>query len=147
MTDGHQYLRLSLQHMDYLLPSEASVSIEQRDHLLPADADDGVVSAWRGAHNQRWPAFYLDGGLMPAQSDAWQRAIFIDGLPHPLGLIADEIQLLPRAEVHIEPFTPLGPPPSPAGPLFAGAWIRNSELVMVLDPKGLIGYLTQIWKA
>lgn len=146
MTDGHQYLRLSLQHMDYLLPSEASISIEQRDHLQPADADDGAVSAWRDTHNQRWPAFYLDGGLMPAQSDAWQRAIFIDGLPHPLGLIADEIQLLPRAEVHIEPFTPLGPPPSPAGPVFAGAWIRNSELVMVLDPKGLIGYLTRIWK-
>lgn len=146
MTDGHQYLRLSLQHMDYLLPSEASISIEQRDHLLSADADDGAVSAWRGTHNQRWPAFYLDGGLMPSRSDSWQRAIFIDGLPHPLGLIADEIQLLPRAEVHIEPFTPLGPPPSPAGPVFAGAWIRNSELVMVLDPKGLIGYLTRIWK-
>lgn len=133
--------------MDYLLPSEASISIEQRDNLLPVVAGDGAVAAWRSAHNYRWPAFYLDGELLPAHRDVWQRAIFIDGAPHPLGLIADEIQLLPRAEVHIEPFTPLGPPPSPAGPIFAGAWIRNSELVMVFDPKGLVGYLTQIWKA
>lgn len=147
MAEPQQYLRLSLQHMDYLLPSEASISIEQRDNMIAADADDGSVLAWLGAQNQRWPAFYLDGGLQPTQSDAWQRAIFIDGLPHPLGLIADEIQLLPRADVHIEPFTPFGPAPSPAGPLFSGAWIRNSELVMVLDPKGLVGYLTRIWKA
>lgn len=150
MPELNQYLRISLAHVSYLLPSEASISIEQRDNLVPADkalAANEAVTAWRVVQQDRWPAFHLGGDLQPSKSGQWQRAIFLEGQPHPLGLIADEIQLLPRADVRIEPFTPLGHAPSPAGPLFSGAWMHDNELILVFEPKALVGYLGKLWKA
>lgn len=149
MPELNQYLRIGLEQVSYLLPSEASLSIEQRDNLVAADTVDGndAVTAWRVIQQDRWPAFHLGGDLQPTKNPHWQRAIFLEDQPHPLGLIADEIQLLPRTEVHIEPFTPLGAAPSPAGHLFSGAWLHQNELILVFEPKALVGYLGKLWKA
>ncbi len=144
MAEGNQFLRVTLEDTAYLLPSEASISIEQRDHLSP-DAAGGIVTAWRSVRSDRWPAFYLGGDLRPARGTRWQRAVFLDRRPHPLGLIVDEVQLLPRAEVHIEPLHVLGPSPFNVGPLFSGAWMREPEMILVLDPRGLVAYLDRLW--
>lgn len=139
-----QYLRLVLDKQAFLLPSEASISIEQREHLRAADAH-GPIAAYRETAGTPWPAFAVDGELRATTPGAWQRAIFIEAKPVPVGIIAAEIQLLPRStDMRIEPFTPPGPAPSRAGHVFAGAWVRDDEIVFVFDPKGLAAYLTQL---
>lgn len=146
-----QYLRLGLAGAEYLLPSEASLSIEQRDNLVTTIRDrDAVVNpdnvtAWYVVRNERWPAFYLGGDLKPSRGKGWQRAVFLEGDTHPIGLAADEVQLLPRSDMRIEPFQPLGPSPCAAGPVFNRAWVRGEELVLVLEPKALVAYLERIW--
>lgn len=139
MADLTQYLRIGLQGRDYLLPSDASSSIEQRENLT-ANTEGGSAGAWLQSRRGRWPAFYLDQELRLSKDSRWQRAVFIDAQPHPVGLLADEIQLLPR-DVRIEPFTPLGRMPSEAGHLFNGAWLRGGGLTLVFNPKALVAYL------
>lgn len=145
MADAQQYLRIALEDAEFLLPSEASVSIEQRDQLT-VDTQ-GAVTAWREVRGSRWPAFYLGADLRLARGADWQRAIFLDYEPYPLGLIADEVQLMPRAEVQIEPFYPPGPRATPVGPLFSGAWMRDQKMVLVFEPNALVSYLHKLWNA
>lgn len=141
MAESVQYLRIGLQGTDYLLPSDASSSIEQRENLV-VNSEGGTAGAWLQSRRGRWPAYCLDRTLSFSQDSRWQRAVFVDAQPHPVGLLADEIQLLPR-QVRIEPFTPLGHPPSGAGHLFNGAWLREGGLTLVFDPKALVAYLLQ----
>jgi len=148
LAELNQYLRIGLWGVDYLLPSSASVSIEQRGNLIlndePADTN---VTAWRVVESERWPAFYLNAELELTRGDDWQRVVFLEAKPHPIGLIADEVELLPRADVHVEPFTPLGLPPTPRGHLFSGAWVRGNQLILLFEPNGLIGYLQKLGEA
>lgn len=138
-----QYLRLVLDRQTFLLPSEASISIEQREHLRAPGA--GAIAAYRETAGAPWPAYAVDGDLRATTPGAWQRAIFIDAQPVPVGIIAAEIQLLPRStDMRIETFTPPGPAPSPAGHVFAGAWVRDDDIVFVFDPQGLAAYLTRL---
>lgn len=152
MADSTQYLRIELEGVEYLLPSDASLSIEQRENLTTKLMDEhklgdvSHVTAWFMSRSERWPAFYLGGDLKPGRPEDWQRAVFLDGGAHPIGLVADEVQLLPRADVHIEPLHVLGPAPTPAGPVFDYAWMRGDDMVMVLNPNGLVGYLKRIWQ-
>lgn len=151
-SESTQYLRLGLDGVEFLLPSEASLSIEQRDNLVTTLRDaDGAgnaanVTAWYVVRSERWPAFYLGGDLRPSRGAGWQRAIFLEGGAHPIGLIADEVQLLPRSEMRIEPFQPLGPAPTPAGAVFDCAWMRGDETVFVFNPKALVAYLKRVWE-
>lgn len=139
-----QYLRLVLDKQTFLLPSEASISIEQREHLRAAGAG-GAIAAYRETAGAPWPAYSIDGDLRVTTPGVWQRAIFIDAKPVPVGIIAAEIQLLPRStDMRIEPFTPPGPAPAPAGHVFAGAWVRDDNIVFVFDPKGLAAYLARL---
>jgi hypothetical protein len=140
-----QYLRIGLQGVEYLLPSGASLSIEQRENLILNDGSaDTNATAWRAVESERWPAFYLNAELELTQGDDWQRAVFLEAKPHPIGLIADEIQLLPRMDVHVEPFTPLGLAPTPRGHLFSGAWVRGNQLILLFDTNGLISHLQRL---
>lgn len=154
MADSSQYLRITLEGAEYVLPSEASISIEQRDMLtsaLPDKHELGDVShvaAWYVARSERWPAFHLGSDLKPSKTGRWQRAVFLEAGPgaHPIGLAADEVQLMPRGEMRIESFHPLGPAPTSAGPVFDGAWMRGDGLIMVLNPAALVAYLKRIWQ-
>jgi hypothetical protein len=143
VAESKQYLRIGLRGQEFLLPSEASVSIEQRENLT-LEREDPRVTAWRVSRGERWPAFQLDHRLSPVRNNDWQRAVFVDAHPHPVGLIAAEIQLLPHAIVDVEPFTPLGPPPTLRGHLFSGAWVRGNQLMLVFSPQSLVAYLLQV---
>ena len=136
-----QYLRIVLAGMDFLLPSSASIAIEQRDSLVENGDDDSPAVAWQESKGIRWPAFHLDRDLHVTKSDDWQRAVFLNARPHPVGLVANEIQLMPRSDVPVETFHPLGVPHSTHGHLFSAAWVNGNDVVLVFDPKALSGYL------
>lgn len=144
MAAQDQFLRLGLGEATFLLPSSASLAIEQRDNLTAGDSGAGAVTAWRVSHNARWPALHLDQNLRLVANGNWQRAVFLESDPYPVGLIANEVQLLPRSAVHVEPFTPLGSPRSRFGHLFSGAWVDGARVVLVFEPRALADYLHQL---
>lgn len=145
MAESKQYLRIGLHGRNFLLASDVSVSIEQRDNLVVEPT--GRVTAWRVNGGDRWPAFYLDNELRLNQDDRWERAVFIDAHPRPIGLIANEIQLLPHGGIEVEPFAPLGSPPNAAGHLFSAVWVRGNQLVLVFAHRNLVAYLRALERA
>lgn len=140
MTASPQYLRLQLDGTGYLLPNTVSFAIEQRETLMP-NAGAGNVTAWRSGRQGRWPAYSLNAALNVARRRDWQRAIFLETGGRGVGLIVDDVQMLGRSDMQIARFTPLGPPPTPHGHLFAGAWLDSRGVTLVLAPKVLIAYL------
>lgn len=141
MADPSQYLRVVLDGMDYLLPSAGSVAIEQRDGLLAADNTTGPVVAWRQGRNGRWPAYGLNASFEFCRPTRWQRAVFLDAGGQPVGLVADDVTLLGRGDMHVAPFTPLGPAPTRFGHLFNAAWVDGHRITFVIDGRSLAAYL------
>jgi hypothetical protein len=141
LAEPNQYLRLVLGGVNYLLPSTASFSIEQREGMVVNDDPAAKIAAWRIVKSKRWPAYSLDGEFRVIRHDDWQRAVFLDAVPNAIGLVVDEVQLLPRVEVRAVPFTPLGAPPLQAGHLFSSASIVDKNVILVINPKTLIVYL------
>jgi len=141
MAESNQYLRIEIDGMTFLLPGSASFAIEQREHLVVNDTDNSPAAAWRVTKSERWPAYCLDRALKPVKHGRWQRAVFLEAAPHPIGLIVGEAQLLARAEVRVEPFTPPGLPPGRSGHLFNGAWVDGARAILVFEPAALVGYL------
>lgn len=145
MVDNKQYLRIGLQGVDYLLPNNTSYVIEKREQLELNDSADALIAAWQITPGGRTPAYSLDADLNPLARHAWQRAVFLQAGGQAWGLVADELQLLPRDEVRVEPFTPLGQAPTASGHLFGGAWVRAGHLpVLVFEPRGLVAYLMHL---
>lgn len=147
MADPNQYLRLRLGETNYLLPCSVSYTIEQRDNLLLNNSPDDNVVAWRVDKDDRWPAYSVDSSLRVFHRKNWQRAIFIDSAPHTVGIIVDEVEVLPPAETPVVPFVPLGPYPTRQGHLFSGAWIDGQKVTLVFDPKTLVTYLQGLGEA
>ena len=141
MRDSNQYLRFSLSGAYYLISGGVSVAIDERDSLEINKTGTGPVCAWRSQDDTRWPAYCLDQDFKVVQCDDWERAIFLEAQPTPVGLIAGQVQLLPEGEAQVTPFRPLGPPATAAGHLFSGAWVRGSQAILVLDPKTLATFL------
>ncbi len=144
MTGENQYLRIDLGSAAFLLPSRASLAIEQRENLSVNEVGGSMASAWRVAGLDRWPAFRLDQDLRRHSGGDWRRAVFLESEPHPVGLIADEIQLLELSEVLVEPLTPLGIVPTRKGHLFSGAWVSGAQLLLVFEPVALAAFLSQM---
>ena len=145
MADNKQYLRIGLLGVDYLLPNNTSYTIEKRETLEINDAPGAFIAAWQVTPAGRTPAYSLDADLNPLPRPAWQRAVFLKSGAQSFGLIADELQLLPHADVRVERFTPLGPAPTAAGHLFGGAWVRAGHApVLVLELNALIAHLHQL---
>ncbi len=141
MADSKQYLRLVVAGVDYLLPSTAGFTIEQRENLQVNNVASGRVSAWRVTRNNRWPAYALDREFQVTRPSNWQRAVFVEAAPHAIGVIVDDVHLLPRAQAQVSPFTPLGKPATPAGHLFSGAWVTEKQVIFMLHPQALVAYL------
>jgi len=141
MTETKQYLRMTFGTGTYLLPSTSGYTIEQRENLMVNGAPAGHVCAWRSVRGSRWPAYALDDAFQPQRRDDWERAVFIEALPHAFGLIVDDVHLLPRSQMQVSPFTPLGPASTRAGHLFSGAWVTEEGVLLVFDPKTLVAYL------
>ncbi|MCK7576656.1 MAG: hypothetical protein MZV65_12655 [Chromatiales bacterium] len=90
------------------------------------------------------PAYSVDADLQPFPRPVWHKAIFLEGAA-PAGLVADDLQLLAREDVRVERFRPLGPPPTAAGHLFSGAWIRAGRVpVLVFEPGALADHLRRL---
>lgn len=143
MVDNRQYVRIGLRGVDYLLPSTAGFVIEKREHLELNPAA-GLIAAWRADSTGRVPAYSVDADLQPHPRSDWQKAVFLSG-PAPAGLVADELQLLAREDVRVEPFRPLGPPPTARGHLFTGAWVRAGRApVLVFEPAALADHLRRL---
>ena len=141
MAETKQYLRMTFGKGTYLLPSTSGYTIEQRENLLVNNSPTGHVCAWRSVRGSRWPAFALDDEFQPSRRDNWERAVFIESLPHAFGLIVDDVHLLPRGPMQVSPFTPLGPASTRAGHLFSSAWVTEDGVMLVFEPKTLVAYL------
>ncbi len=139
-----QYLRIGFGDAAFLLPSSASFAIEKRENLVSDDRGHGAVTAWRESGSARWPAIHLDQDLRPVSRADWQRAVFLESSPYPVGLIANEVQLLPRSDVQVEPFTPPGAPATRVGHIFSGAWVSGAQVLLVFEPGALAAYLYQL---
>ena len=145
MVDNKQYLRIGLQGVDYLLPNGTNYVIEQREQLEINDEAGAVIAAWQVTSGARTPTYSVDADLNPLARHVWESAVFVETGGQPLGLIADELELLPRDEVRVEPFRPFGPAPSAAGHLFGGAWVRAGQIpVLVFEPRALAAYLLHL---
>lgn len=140
MADPSQYLCLVLEDTEYLLPSAASLAIEQRD-AMAVDNGLGAVVAWRQTRQGRWPAYGVNEFFQVSRPRDWQRAVFLDAGAGSVGLVADDVRLLGRTDVHVVPFTPLGAPPTRSGHLFNAARVDGHSVVFVLDPRALVGFL------
>jgi hypothetical protein len=146
MADSGQYLCLMLDDAEYLLPSAASLAIEQRDALTP-DNGLGAVVAWRQTRQGRWPAYGVNASFQVNRPRQWQRAVFLDAGTTSVGLVADDVRLLNRSGMHVVPFTPLGAPPTRTGHLFNAAWVGDRGVTLVLDPRNLVGFLRSLGNA
>lgn len=143
MADSSQYLRVVLDGTDYLLPSAASVAIEQRDGMV-LESGSGPVVAWRQTRAGRWPAYGLDAAFRPMRPARWQRAVFLEAAGQTVGLVAEDVNLLGRTDMHVAPFAPLGAAPTRFGHWFNAAWVDGHRVTLVLDPRSLLGYLRSL---
>ena len=143
MPGENEYLRIGFGGATFLLPRRASLAVEQRGNLL-VNEGGGTVSAWRAAGKDRWPAFCVDRNLQLLSGSGWQWAVFLQSDPHPVGLVADEVQLLPRSEVLVDPFTPPGAAPTRKGHLFSGASVGGGQVLFEFDPNVLAAFLRQL---
>lgn len=135
-----QFLRITLGGVAYLLPSAASIAIEQREAL--SGGDGGARVAYRESRSGRWPAYGLDGQLKPGMQPAWQRAVFLNASPIPVGIAADDVQLVPpQARIDVVPFTPVGRPPASGIHLFDSARVDGERPELVFSVAGLVAYL------
>jgi hypothetical protein len=144
VTDPNQYLRLQLDNTSFLLPSGSGFTIEPRESLTTNKSPEGNVAAWRVVQAARFPAYCLDASLRVTRQHLWHRAVFLDSLPPAVGLAVDEVQLLPRADTVITPFTPPGLAPTRLGHLFSGAWVTGHRAMLVFEPKALAAYLQSL---
>ena len=143
MADSSQYLCLILDQAEYLLPSVASVAIEQRDALTPENGL-GAVVAWRQTRQGRWPAYGVNSAFQVSRPPRWQRAVFLSDGNSAIGLVAEDVRLLGRTDLQVVPFAPLGPPPTRLGHLFNAAWVDGQSVTLALDPRSLVSYLRSL---
>ncbi len=144
MAGSEQYLLVVFAGQEFLLPSSASFAIEQREGLVVNDSGAGSAVAWWEARGKRLPVYHLDRDIRPVRNNDWQRAVFLNAQPHPVGLAANEIQLLTRTDVRVEPFHPLGHASTRGGPLFSAAWVQGAQITLVFEPQTLATYLLAV---
>ena len=67
--------------------------------------------------------------------------MYLSATPNPIGLVTDEVQLIPTDKLQIVPFHPPGPLPTSIGPLFNGAHVDKDKVLLVLEPNAFTSYL------
>lgn len=126
------------------MPGTAGFTIEKRESIETSDGN-ALVVGWLVTPGGRAPAFSLDAEFNPQVRHGWQRAVFLQSGSRRVGLVADELQLLARDDVRPEPFRPLGPSPTVAGPLFNAAWVREGyPPMLVFEPRALVEFLSRL---
>ena len=141
MAGSEQYLRIAFAGQEFLLPNSASFAIEQREGLTVNDNAADSTVAWWETRGKRLPVYHLDKEFKLTRSNDWQQVVFLNAQPQPIGLAANEVQLLTRADVRVEPFHPLGQSPTRGGQLFSSAWVEGVAVTLILEPQALATYL------
>jgi hypothetical protein len=68
----------------------------------------------------------------------------VQGEGSAIGLAAENIQMIARTDIQIEPFTPVGPVPASGKHVFSAAWIEGNTPVLMFEPQALAWFLTTI---
>lgn len=139
-TGARHYLELKFAGHTFLMPNTPDVSIEPRENMQIERR--GRAAAIRSLQGVLWLAYILDGDLRPVTDGVWTRAVFLNArAKSPVGLLVDDLRLLPADSLRIEAFTPLGPAPVSGQHLFHAAAMRGSTLTLVFAPTSLTAYL------
>ena len=73
---------------------------------LSFEADPRRGDRWLDPQ-RRWPAFRLDARLRRQAGPRRRFAIYVESVPHPLGLLADQVQILAPTAAHTHPLPPI----------------------------------------
>ncbi len=118
------------------------MAIESRDALILDSGGANNIVAWRDVGSAKWPVLCLDEDLhVNKNDDNWQRVVFVAASPVPVGLAAQEVQLINNADLTTEPFTPVGMSPTKFGHLFKSAWVDAGKPYPVFSADALGAYL------
>ncbi|WP_298136619.1 hypothetical protein [Acidiferrobacter sp.] len=140
MTDVRHYLQLRFSGQVFLMPNLPDIVVEPRENMLVEPK--GQAAARRSVQGASWVAYALGPDWTPVPEGPWTRAVFL-GIhgARPVGLLVDDLKLLPAIGLRIEPFTPLGPAPVPGRNLFPGVEMRQGNPTLVLAADVLASYL------
>ncbi len=143
MTDSRHYLELRFAGQTFLMPNGSDISVEPRENMQLERR--GRAAALRTVQGESWLAYALGPDWSPLPESPWTRAVFMSfGASQPVGLLVDELKLMPVGSVRIEPFTPLGPVPVPGRHLFPAAAVGGRAPILVMAPEGLAAYLRSL---
>lgn len=139
-SNARHYLELKFAGCTFLMPNTPDVSIEPRENMQVERR--GRAAAVRSLQGALWLAYILDGDLRPTTGGTWTRAVFLNArAKRPVGLLVDDLRLLPADTLRIEAFTPLGPAPASGQHLFHAAAMQASTVTLVFAPAALTAYL------
>ena len=137
---ARHYLELKFAGHTFLVPNTPDVSIEPRENMQ--SERKGRAAASRSLQGVLWLGYLLDADLRPTADGAWTRAVFLNARgTRPVGLLVNDLRVLPADALRIEPFTPLGPAPVQGQHLFHAAAMQASTLTLVFSPTALAAYL------
>ena len=133
------YIELRFADRLYLMANVPQLVVEPRENLLIEPT--GRAAAQRVVQGVSWPAYALDAALEPVAQSPWTRAIFLNSTERGVGILVDEMRLVPVDRLRIEPFVPLGPPPPGGQPVFDAAAMQQAGLTLVFSVSGLVAHL------
>jgi len=144
LTDDNQFISIRIRNTSFLLPSNASLGIEQREALEINSGKGGNAVAWKIVGANKWPAYALDENLALARGNAWERVVYVQDGERVVGMAAESIQVMNRDDIQVQPFLPVGPPPKSGKHLFSSSWIDGNTPVLMFEPSALASYLTVV---
>ncbi len=133
------YIELRMGSSTFFLANTPLLVIEPRENMLVKPV--GLAAAQRVVQGVAWPAFSLDADMEPVADAPWTRAIFLNTAEHGVGILVDDLRLVPVDHLRVEPFFPLGPLPPGGEPLFDAAAMETGTLTLVFSTRGLIAHL------
>ena len=140
MTTLRHYLEVRFAGQTFLLPNAPDLLVEPRENMQLERK--GQAAASRNVQGVVWLAYALDANMQPLPESAWTRAIFLNvASRQPVGLLVDDLKLLPVDGLRIEPFIPLGPVPQTGHHLFNAAAMQTATPTLIFAPVGLAAYL------
>lgn len=140
MTALRHYLEFGFAGHRFLLPNSHELVIEPRENM--EIEQKGYAAALRRVQGVIWLAYALDSEFKAVPESPWTRAIFLDTQGRrPVGLLVEDMRLVPLDTLRIEPFTPLGPTPVSGQHLFQAAAMGAQSLTLVMAPVALAAYL------
>lgn len=142
MAEDNQFIRIRIRNTSFLMPAAASLGIESRDSLDVNSSGQGNAVAWKAVGVSKWPAFALDENMKVTSGNAWEQVVYVQVDDGAVGLAAENIQMMARTDINVQPFTPVGPVPVSGKHIFSSAWIEGSNPILMFEPKALASYLT-----